>query len=134
MSEINGMYTSDAQAIHDSRGRSRPESESPSTWRHARRDARWLSGRAEELPQDGMHLHHLLPPDRLVQLIMMPTESKTPVPEAFPTVPIMSAPAAKAPTEAPEITATTGMYRSSTRRKIRGSRRNPGICIPLDSI
>src|SRR5213593_4115799 len=68
MSEINGMYTSDAQAIHDSRGRSRPESKSPSTWRHARRDARWLSGRAEELPQDGMHLHHLLPPDRLVQL------------------------------------------------------------------
>src|SRR2546430_13962969 len=68
MSEITGMYTSDAQAIDDSRGRSRPESKSPSTWRHARGYARWLSGRAEELPQDGMHLHHLLPPDRLVQL------------------------------------------------------------------
>src|SRR6266545_3185906 len=81
-----------------------------------------------------MHLHHLLAADRLVQLDHDPDGQQDPGAGRVATVPIMSAPAARAPTEAPEITATTGMYRSSTRRKTRGSRRNPGICIPLDSI
>jgi len=60
MSEINGMCTPDAQAMDDfgvdPAGIGVSVDLAP-----CRRDAGRLSGRAEELPQDGMHLHHLLP-------------------------------------------------------------------------
>src|SRR5207244_1054364 len=61
------MFTTDAHAIHVRRSTARR----PIRW-STRRPAGWtarrLSSGAEELPQDGMHLHHLLPPDRLVHL------------------------------------------------------------------
>ena len=66
--------------------------------------------------------------------MMMPVMRRTPVPEQFPTVPIISAIAASAPTAAPESVVTTGIYLASTLLSTRGSRRKPGICMPLRSI
>src|SRR6059036_46591 len=100
---------------------------SPS-WRLARWDTRSLSGRAEELPQDGVHLHHLLPPDRLVQLDHDAHGEQDPG-------------ARGVPDGADHVRARReGAYRGSGNHRddrdvaVEHPTQDPGICIPLDSI
>src|SRR5207249_5199971 len=85
--EINGMYTPDAQAMDDFEGR-------PGAMPDGMLDRYPVA--PKNCRKTGCISIICSRPIASYNWIMMPTESKTPVPEAFPTVPIMSAPAARA--------------------------------------